>query len=100
MKTSIWFEIHVTTFKFSNQVVISHRVFILEDVFFRNSYFQSIRVVSIFDLNNIVSSICFNELGLEVRVSKENIFKYKYPMTYNDLVAKLKGRYVDFKPDR
>lgn len=35
----------------------------------------------------------------EVRVSEENIFKYKYPMTYSNLVDKLKNRYVDFKPD-
>jgi len=36
----------------------------------------------------------------EVRVSEENIFKSKYPMTYSDLVDKLKSRYVDFKPDQ
>ena len=35
----------------------------------------------------------------EVRVSEENIFKYKYPMTYGDLIDKLKNRYADFKPD-
>jgi Protein of unknown function (DUF3644) len=36
----------------------------------------------------------------EVRVSEENIFKYKYPMTYGDLIDKLKNRYADFRPDR
>ncbi len=36
----------------------------------------------------------------EVRVSEENIFKYKYPMTYSDLIGKLKNRYTDFKLDR
>ncbi len=35
----------------------------------------------------------------EVRVSEENIFKYKYPMTYSSLVDKLKSRYADFRPD-
>jgi hypothetical protein len=35
----------------------------------------------------------------EVRVSEENIFKHKYPMTYNDLIDKLKNRYTDFKSD-
>jgi hypothetical protein len=35
----------------------------------------------------------------QVRVLEEDIFKHKYPMTFSDLVEKLKGRYSDFKPD-
>jgi uncharacterized protein DUF3644 len=35
----------------------------------------------------------------EIRVSEENIFKTKYPMTYGMLVEKLKHRYSNFRPD-
>lgn len=35
----------------------------------------------------------------EIRVSEENVFKNKYPLSYNALVDKLKCRYSDFRQD-
>lgn len=33
----------------------------------------------------------------EIRIAEEDVFKNNYPLTYNELVGKLKDRYTDFK---
>lgn len=38
--------------------------------------------------------------GLPIKVDSEEVFKGKYPMDFEELKRKLKGRYINFKQDR
>lgn len=38
--------------------------------------------------------------GLTVKVEEEQVYKDRYPLSFNDLIEKLKARYIDFKVNR
>lgn len=42
-------------------------------------------------------SVKFDENGIPVKIDTEEFFKKKYPLDYNELVAKCRNRYSDFK---
>lgn len=47
--------------------------------------------------NSEAQVVKYSEDGIPIKVDSENVFKNKYPLSYNDLIKKLQKRYVDFK---
>lgn len=45
-------------------------------------------------------SVRYEETGVPIVVDSEDKFKNKYPLSFNELIKKLKERYTDFKQDK
>lgn len=45
-------------------------------------------------------SVRYDETGVPIMVDSEDQFRNKYPLSFGDLIKKLKGRYMDFKQDK
>ena len=45
-------------------------------------------------------AVRYSAEGLPIKIDTEEVFKGKYPLSYDELLSKLKNRYVDFKQNK